>query len=151
MLGYCTVGSAGITPMFEHPSGGRVYGKDGNHCFVVLDAFDRKPATVGNGSMFGLRFDAREDSGRLSRKGSGARRRRRGRSRRMRPEVLHVVLSRPRRQQALRLLHGLTGHEQIGLRARWLRNGNWPRSANGRKGAPFTSAESSLMGDLERC
>ncbi len=61
MLGYCTVGSAGITPMFEHSSGGRVYGKDGNHCFVVLGAFDRKPATVGNGSMFGLRFDAREE------------------------------------------------------------------------------------------
>jgi hypothetical protein len=78
-LGYCTVGSnrlgdaksfydallgsAGIAPLFEHPSGGR--------------------------------------------KGTGARRRRRWRPRRTRPEVLHVVLSRPRWQQALRLLHGL--------------------------------------------
>jgi hypothetical protein len=43
------LGSAGITPMFEHPSGGRVYGKDGSHCFVVLGAFDGKTATVGNG------------------------------------------------------------------------------------------------------
>lgn len=77
MLGYCTVGSnrleeaksfydallgsAGITPMFEHPSGGRVYGRDGGHCFVVLGPYDGKPATVGNGSMFGFRFDTREE------------------------------------------------------------------------------------------
>jgi hypothetical protein len=51
------LGLAGISPMFEHPSGGRVYGWDGHHCFVVLGAYDGKPATVGNGSMFGFRFD----------------------------------------------------------------------------------------------
>jgi len=47
--------------MFEHPSGGRVYGQGGHHCFVVLGAYDGKPATVGNGSMFGFRFDTREE------------------------------------------------------------------------------------------
>lgn len=72
-LGYCTVGSnrlpeaiafydtllalAGIAPMRSHPSGGRIYGKDGRHCFVVLGPYDGRPATVGNGSMFGFRFD----------------------------------------------------------------------------------------------
>jgi len=76
-LGYCTVGSnrlpeakafydaplgsAGITPMFEHPSGGRVYGKDGHHCFVVLGPFDGELATVGNGAMFGFRFETRKE------------------------------------------------------------------------------------------
>jgi hypothetical protein len=77
VLGYCAVGSnrleeaktfydallgaAGIFPMFEHPSGGRVYGQDGHHCFVVLGPFDGKPATVGNGSMCGFRFDTRAE------------------------------------------------------------------------------------------
>ncbi len=72
-LGYCTVGSnqlekakafydallgsAGITAVYEHPSGGRMYGKDGSICFGVLGPFDRKAATVGNGSMSAFRFD----------------------------------------------------------------------------------------------
>jgi hypothetical protein len=47
--------------MFEHPSGGRVYGKERSHCFVVLGPYDGKPATVGNGAMFGFRFDTREE------------------------------------------------------------------------------------------
>jgi catechol 2,3-dioxygenase-like lactoylglutathione lyase family enzyme len=51
------LGSAGITPLFEHPSGGRVYGKDGHPFFVVLGPYDKKPATVGNSSMHGFRFD----------------------------------------------------------------------------------------------
>jgi catechol 2,3-dioxygenase-like lactoylglutathione lyase family enzyme len=54
-------GSAGVTPLFEHPSGGRVYGKDGNLFFVVLGAYDKKPATVGNGSMHTFRFDTRAE------------------------------------------------------------------------------------------
>jgi len=54
-------GSAGVTPLFEHPSGGRVYGKDGNLFFVVLRAYDKKPATVGNGSMHTFRFDTRAE------------------------------------------------------------------------------------------
>jgi hypothetical protein len=52
-LTYCAVGSnrledakrfydallglAGLAPAFEHPSGGRVYGRDGRFCFAVLD------------------------------------------------------------------------------------------------------------------
>jgi catechol 2,3-dioxygenase-like lactoylglutathione lyase family enzyme len=55
------LGSAGITPLFEHPSGGRVYGKDGNLFFGVLGPYDKKPATVGNGSMLAFRFDTREE------------------------------------------------------------------------------------------
>jgi hypothetical protein len=51
------LGSAGVIPMFEHPSGGSAYGKDGNLFFVVLGAYDKKPATVGNGSMHTFRFD----------------------------------------------------------------------------------------------
>ena len=43
----------------EHPSGGRVYGKDGRPFFVVLGPYDKKPATIGNGSMHGFRFDTR--------------------------------------------------------------------------------------------
>ena len=77
MLGYCTVGSnhlgeaktfydtllgsAGFTPLFEHPTGGRVYGKDGSLSFGVLGPFDGKPATAGNGSMFAFRFDTRKE------------------------------------------------------------------------------------------
>jgi catechol 2,3-dioxygenase-like lactoylglutathione lyase family enzyme len=73
-LSYCTVGSnrleeakkfydallasAGITRMFEHPSGGRVYGKSGQLSFAVLGPFNGEPATVGNGSMSAFRFDS---------------------------------------------------------------------------------------------
>jgi catechol 2,3-dioxygenase-like lactoylglutathione lyase family enzyme len=76
-LGYATVGtnhlekakayydallaSAGITPLFEHPSGGRIYGKDGSLFFGVLGPYDKKPATVGNGSMLAFRFDTRRE------------------------------------------------------------------------------------------
>jgi hypothetical protein len=55
------VGSAGITPMREHPSGGRSYGQDGRHCFVVLRPFDGKLATVGNGAMCGFHFDSHRE------------------------------------------------------------------------------------------
>lgn len=76
-LAYCTVGSnrlqdakafydallgsADIHPMFEHPSGGRVYGQGGTLSFGVLGPFDRQPATVGNGSMFAFKFDTRAE------------------------------------------------------------------------------------------
>jgi catechol 2,3-dioxygenase-like lactoylglutathione lyase family enzyme len=72
-LSYCTVGSnrlkeaktfydsllgsAGFAPLYEHPSGGRVYGKDGSLSFAVLGPHNKQPATVGNGSMFAFRFD----------------------------------------------------------------------------------------------
>jgi catechol 2,3-dioxygenase-like lactoylglutathione lyase family enzyme len=77
MLSYCTVGSnklekakafydallgsAGITPLFEHPSGGRIYGRDMSLCFGVLGPYDGKPATIGNGSMFAFRFDTPQE------------------------------------------------------------------------------------------
>ena len=73
MLGYATVGSnrlddakdfydtllgsAGFKPMFEHPSGGRIYGKEGTIAFGVLGPYNGGEATVGNGSMFGFRFN----------------------------------------------------------------------------------------------
>lgn len=76
-LVYCTVGSnrlteakhfydvlfelAEIPVLFEHPSGGRVYGKNGTPNFAVLGPFDGKPATVGNGSMFAFSFDERAE------------------------------------------------------------------------------------------
>jgi catechol 2,3-dioxygenase-like lactoylglutathione lyase family enzyme len=54
-------GSAGVAPLFEHPSGGRVYGLNGSLFFVLLGPYDGKPATVGNGSMHGFRFDTRAE------------------------------------------------------------------------------------------
>lgn len=76
-LGYATVGSnkleeakkfydalfatAGVAPAFEHPSGGRIYGKDGSLFFGVLGPYDKKPATVGNGTMVAFNCDSREE------------------------------------------------------------------------------------------
>jgi catechol 2,3-dioxygenase-like lactoylglutathione lyase family enzyme len=57
------LGSAGVTKLFEHPSGGRAYGKDGNVFFVVLGPYDKNPATVGNGSMHSFRFDTPDEVG----------------------------------------------------------------------------------------
>lgn len=75
VLTYCTVGSndldaakafydallgsAGLAPIFEHPTGGRVYGSGGAPNFAVLGPFDGQAATVGNGSMFAFSFDSR--------------------------------------------------------------------------------------------
>ena len=53
------LGSIGLTPMFEHPSGGRVYGRDGQIGFGVLGPYDGAPATVGNGSMFAFALETR--------------------------------------------------------------------------------------------
>jgi hypothetical protein len=73
MLSYATVGSnrlgeakafyddllasAGITRLFEHPSGGRIYGKNGRVVFGVVAPFDGEPATVGNGSMVAFHLE----------------------------------------------------------------------------------------------
>ena len=73
-LAYCTVGSnhlekakafydallgsIGMRGVFEHPSGGRVYGGEGVSNFAVLGTFDGRPATAGNGSMFAFSFDS---------------------------------------------------------------------------------------------
>jgi catechol 2,3-dioxygenase-like lactoylglutathione lyase family enzyme len=76
-LVYCTVGSnrleeakkfydallatSDIAPLFEHPSGGRVYGKEGVPNFAVLGPFNEEPATAGNGSMFAFSFNTRTE------------------------------------------------------------------------------------------
>jgi hypothetical protein len=54
-------GIVGIAGVFEHPSGGRFYGKDGALILGVLGPYDGKPATIGNGSMFAFRFETREE------------------------------------------------------------------------------------------
>ena len=77
VMAYCTVGSnrlpearafydellalAGITPLFEHPSGGRVYGTAAGFNFGVVGPYDQQPATVGNGVMVAFRLDSREE------------------------------------------------------------------------------------------
>jgi hypothetical protein len=77
MPGYATVGSnrlnealpfydallavVGVTTLFEHSSGGRVYGTPGGTMFGVVGPYDGKAATVGNGSMFGFAAHSRED------------------------------------------------------------------------------------------
>src|SRR3546814_9900792 len=76
MLGYATVGSndlerakafydalfaaVGISTLFDHGSGGRVYGAPGGPMFGVVGPFDGKPASVGNGSMFGFALPSHE-------------------------------------------------------------------------------------------
>jgi catechol 2,3-dioxygenase-like lactoylglutathione lyase family enzyme len=55
------LGSAGLTPLFEHPSGGRIYGLNGSLVFGVLGPYDGKPATVGNGSMFAFRLETPDE------------------------------------------------------------------------------------------
>lgn len=74
-MGYATVGtndldtslpffdtllsSQGIEKLFDHPRGGRLYGKGGKPVLGVLKPADGKPATVGNGSMVALELDDR--------------------------------------------------------------------------------------------
>ena len=74
MLNYATVGSnklaearafydallgtIGWQAIFEHGSGGRLYGKPGSSWFGVLGPADGEPATVGNGTMIGFKLDS---------------------------------------------------------------------------------------------
>ncbi len=46
--------------MMDHPSGGRIYSSADGRLFGVLGPFDGKPATPGNGSMFGFMVDSRD-------------------------------------------------------------------------------------------
>jgi catechol 2,3-dioxygenase-like lactoylglutathione lyase family enzyme len=55
------LGSAGIPAIYEHPSGGRVYGRNRTPNFAVLGPHDGRAATVGNGSMFAFAFDTRAE------------------------------------------------------------------------------------------
>jgi len=53
-------GSVGVTALFEHPSGGRLYGSGGTPLFGVLGPYNKKPATAGNGSMIAFKFDTQD-------------------------------------------------------------------------------------------
>jgi catechol 2,3-dioxygenase-like lactoylglutathione lyase family enzyme len=55
------LGSAGLERQFDHPSGGRIYGKDGRFCFGVLGPYDKQPATAGNGAMVAFSLDSRDE------------------------------------------------------------------------------------------
>ncbi len=55
------LGSIGMAPRFEHPSGGRLYAGEGTGMFGVLGPYDGKPATIGNGSLGGFAFDTTEE------------------------------------------------------------------------------------------
>src|SRR5262245_10101089 len=75
MIGYALVGSnnleqakafydelmkpLGAGPVFDHPSGGRIYGK-GAPSFGVVGPFNGEAATVGNGTMISLLADTTE-------------------------------------------------------------------------------------------
>jgi catechol 2,3-dioxygenase-like lactoylglutathione lyase family enzyme len=54
------LGSIGMKPRFEHPSGGRLYSNRVTY-FGVLGPYDGKPATVGNGTLGGFSFDTTEE------------------------------------------------------------------------------------------
>ena len=54
------LGSIGFKPLFDHPSGGRLYRGEG--CmFGVLGPYDGNPACIGNGMMGGFAFDTVEE------------------------------------------------------------------------------------------
>ena len=53
--------SIGLRPVFEHPSGGRLYSGKGMGMFGVLGPYDGAPASVGNGMMGGFSFDTTEE------------------------------------------------------------------------------------------
>lgn len=56
------LGSIGMRPVVEHPSGGRLYSGKGTGLFGVLGPYDKNPATVGNGTMGGFAFDTAEEA-----------------------------------------------------------------------------------------
>lgn len=55
------LGSIGMTGVYEHPSGGRLYSGKGTGLFGVLGPYDGQAACIGNGSMGGFNFDTREE------------------------------------------------------------------------------------------
>jgi catechol 2,3-dioxygenase-like lactoylglutathione lyase family enzyme len=77
MLGYALVGSnrleeakafydallgeVGIPPLFEHGSGGRVYGAPGGPMFGVVAPYDGGAASVGNGTMIGFMLKSHDE------------------------------------------------------------------------------------------
>src|SRR5690606_3250355 len=55
------LGSAGIKTLFDHPSGGRIYGEAFDKPFFgVLPPFDGEAASVGNGTMITFALPSRK-------------------------------------------------------------------------------------------
>lgn len=52
----------GFEVAFEHPSGGRVDGQGGWTAFAVVGAFDREPASVGDGTMLSFHCTSQEEA-----------------------------------------------------------------------------------------
>jgi len=51
----------GGSPMFDHPSGGRIYNSgEGKPNFGVVGPFNKEPATVGNGTMIALTAETQD-------------------------------------------------------------------------------------------
>ena len=83
MIGYVTLGSnrlteakafydkllatIGVGTLFEHGSGGRIYGRPGGPMFGVVGPYNGQPATAGNGTMIGFPLDSREQVDRFHR------------------------------------------------------------------------------------
>ena len=55
------LGTIGMKGRFEHPSGGRLYNNEGG-LFGVLGPHDGEAASVGNGTMIGIKFDTNEEA-----------------------------------------------------------------------------------------
>lgn len=55
----------GMAKLFDHPSGGALYGKDGALQFGVLGPFDGAPHHPGNGQMTALAASSRADVARI--------------------------------------------------------------------------------------
>jgi catechol 2,3-dioxygenase-like lactoylglutathione lyase family enzyme len=55
------MGSIGMSGVYEHPSGGRLYRGKGTGLFGVLGPYDGQPACIGNGMMGGFDFESREE------------------------------------------------------------------------------------------
>lgn len=77
MIGYVTLGSndlskalpfydalfavMGVKPVFDHPRGGRMYGKNpGKFDFGINSPFDGNAASVGNGVMIAMEGDSHD-------------------------------------------------------------------------------------------
>ncbi|MDK2756030.1 MAG: VOC family protein [Blastomonas fulva] len=48
----------GLNTLLDNPDGGRFYGRPGGAMLAVVPPFDKRPATVGNGSMTGFFLDS---------------------------------------------------------------------------------------------
>jgi catechol 2,3-dioxygenase-like lactoylglutathione lyase family enzyme len=59
------LGEMGITHLFDHPSGGAIYGAEGKLRFGVLGPYDGQPHAVGNGQMTAFEASSRAEVDRL--------------------------------------------------------------------------------------